>query len=413
VIRKTPKQSWNNNRGQGTLFSIVLKDKDGGEIRGTFFKDLVDKWYDHISVDKVYSITGGRVKTASKQYGAGNGEYEITFDQTTKIEEENTTLDSVGITYDYKKLSAIKDLPTNTTIDVIAIVKQLDELSEISTKKGMSKRRRIQLCDDSRTEVELTLWGDQAESFPDDATGRVLSIKEARISEFRGKQLGALAASILNVNPTGPEADALASWWRSGGRDEQFENLLGGPGESGPTPLRLLRDINEKRLGMGTPEYFTCIGTLMQVPASRPLWYPACPKPECRNKKVEGSDGRYFCPNCKGQILVPKERFAFSFQLADFTGSGFVSALGDDGIGQAVIGYAAHEWAQETAQFDDAAVRSLVTKSFFRHLKVKARVKVDSFHGDERQKITALSVAPIDYGEVARLYAEEIRKYGK
>jgi len=49
---------WSNARGEGTLFSIDLLDDKGGEIRGTFFKETADKFFNMIEQGKVYILSG-------------------------------------------------------------------------------------------------------------------------------------------------------------------------------------------------------------------------------------------------------------------------------------------------------------------------------------------------------------------
>jgi replication factor A1 len=55
VTSRGDKRSWNNARGQGTLFSADLLDEHGGEIRCTFFKEACEKFYDMLEVS-----AGGR-----------------------------------------------------------------------------------------------------------------------------------------------------------------------------------------------------------------------------------------------------------------------------------------------------------------------------------------------------------------
>lgn len=45
VTSKSALKTWSNAKGEGTLFSIDLVDRDGTEIRGTFFKDACTKFY--------------------------------------------------------------------------------------------------------------------------------------------------------------------------------------------------------------------------------------------------------------------------------------------------------------------------------------------------------------------------------
>jgi replication factor A1 len=56
------RRSWANERSEGSLFSVVLADAEGSTIRGTFFREAVDKFYDQMQVGNVYTFSGGRLK---------------------------------------------------------------------------------------------------------------------------------------------------------------------------------------------------------------------------------------------------------------------------------------------------------------------------------------------------------------
>lgn len=56
-----------------------------GEIRATAFRDIVDKFYEMIEIDKVYYISKGIVKMANKQYSTLNNDYELTFGSETTV----------------------------------------------------------------------------------------------------------------------------------------------------------------------------------------------------------------------------------------------------------------------------------------------------------------------------------------
>jgi OB-fold nucleic acid binding domain len=68
VTGKGEVRRWSNQRGEGYLCSIDLLDEQGGEVRGTFFKDAVDKFCDMLQVNSVYTFSGGKIKVANKQY---------------------------------------------------------------------------------------------------------------------------------------------------------------------------------------------------------------------------------------------------------------------------------------------------------------------------------------------------------
>jgi replication factor A1 len=413
VVQKGQMRTWNNSRGSGNLFSLVLKDKEGSEIQGTFFKTDADNWFSKIDVDRVYIVSGGKIKIAGKKFNNTKCEYEIGFDSTTRFEA--TDDDGIGsLSYQYlPQLSAINDLKVDDITDVIAIVEHADPVGTISTKRGQNSRRAIRLCDPSQVSVEFTLWGQEAESFPDDATGRVLQIKAARVGDYRGRQLGTTNNSIIRLDPPVPEAAALRRWWDEGGSAAEFQPIA--PGGEMTSQMGYLAVVNEQKLGtkLNTSDYFAFYAVLEDVPVSnnRQLVYMACPNPNCKNKKLEGSDGDYTCRLCSAQIRNPRPRFAFSFKVADFSGSAFISGLGEDAVGQAVLGVTAQEWVDQLQTVDESRVQALATVNRFREYKIRCRVKADEYGGDVRPKLSTMTIAPLNYAEAAKFFAAEIEKF--
>ena len=77
---------WENAKGGGTLFSIDLLDNEGGEIKGTFFKESCDKFFKLIEVGNVYTFSGGVIKlVTNKKYSCINNSYEINFGEKSEI----------------------------------------------------------------------------------------------------------------------------------------------------------------------------------------------------------------------------------------------------------------------------------------------------------------------------------------
>jgi hypothetical protein len=179
--------------------------------------------------------------------------------------------------------------------------------------------------------------------------------------------------------------------------------------------MAYLSAVNERRLGTkkDTSDYFAFFGLVCEVLMGRGrlLYYNACPNAACKNRKVEENGGTMVCKACGAQVAVPRERFAFTFKAADFTGSGLVSALGDDSIGQPILGCGAKEWAEITRIEDEEASKARIRAARFADFKVKVRVKSDEYNGGARPKLTAVVVTPINYAEAAKFFAVEINKY--
>jgi hypothetical protein len=79
------RRSWANERSEGSLFSVVLADAEGSTIRGTFFREAVDKFYDQMQVGNVYTFSGGRLKKSKPQYNTCQSQLEIIFDVHSDI----------------------------------------------------------------------------------------------------------------------------------------------------------------------------------------------------------------------------------------------------------------------------------------------------------------------------------------
>ncbi|CAH0477764.1 unnamed protein product [Peronospora belbahrii] len=85
VTTRAPIKNWSNARGSGKLFSVDLLDAKGGEIRATFFKDGVDKFYEMLRPGGVFYFSGGKVKMANRRFSSVDNDYEVTFDTHSEI----------------------------------------------------------------------------------------------------------------------------------------------------------------------------------------------------------------------------------------------------------------------------------------------------------------------------------------
>ncbi|KAH0785063.1 Replication protein A 70 kDa DNA-binding subunit [Histomonas meleagridis] len=418
VVLKTPMKEFHNARGAGRLFSVTLKDHTG-EIRGTFFGETANNFYDIIEVERTYIVTGGKVKLANKSFNTV-GDYEITFDSTTRFEltEDDNTIG--GLSYNFTKLSDIENRKENTFADIVGIVVQFDQTSEVQTKNGPTVKRRVIIADDSGIKMEVTLWGDEARNFPEDqGTGIPLIIKDGRITDFHGKQISVGNNSIIKYSSDDQEVQQLQQWYmHNADQVEQFSFASGGGfgGSGGSSQIIYLSEINDKGLGqrVDSSDYFTFYGYFVDLNVSRNIFYNACPNPACSNKGMQLTQdtNMYFCPKCKNQTNEPKPRFAFSFKAQDYSGSTYISALGDDNFGKALIGYTAAEWASECAALtEEPDRRRLFRNNLFQEFQFKCRIRAEEYNNETRPKITLLNISQMNYGEYAKFLAEEIKKF--
>jgi replication factor A1 len=210
------------------------------------------------------------------------------------------------------------------------------------------------------------------------------------------------------LDPDVPEGAALKEWWDNGGADGQFKPLGNAMRQMG-----YLAIVNEQKLGINSADYFEFYGTLVEVPISpnRQIFYLGCPSATCKHRRVSGTDGDYSCQVCVSRVEKPVPQFAFQYKMADFSGSTFLGTLGDDSVGEALLGATAEQWAAKVGEFSDEQLRRIANMNHYREFKVKCRVKTDDYGGHSRRKFSTLSVTPIDYAEAAKFFASEIRHF--
>lgn len=120
VMNKSPIRTWSNAKGEGKLFSMDLVD-ESGEIRATAFKEMVDKYYDMIQVDKMYYISRGQLKVANKQFSTLKNDYELTFSSDTIVQVCHDAGKIPQIQYDLIPISSIATLEPNSVVGELKI----------------------------------------------------------------------------------------------------------------------------------------------------------------------------------------------------------------------------------------------------------------------------------------------------
>ncbi|MBU3896489.1 MAG: hypothetical protein KJ697_00970 [Nanoarchaeota archaeon] len=79
----------------------------------------------------------------------------------------------------------IKDLVTNTNVNLTAKVKEIEDVKQITTKFGTQTSLTVAVLEDDTGTVKLNLWGAQSEGIEDDQT---LEITNGFVKEFRGEK---------------------------------------------------------------------------------------------------------------------------------------------------------------------------------------------------------------------------------
>ena len=151
VTSKSEIKTWHKPNSEGKLFSVNLLD-DSGEIKATGFNDQCDMLYDLFQEGCVYYIsTPCKVNMAKKQFSNLKNDYELAFERDTVVEKAEDQQNLPQVRYNFTNIAALQEIEKDTTIDIIAVLKEVSEVSQITSKTTQKPfdKRELTLVDDS------------------------------------------------------------------------------------------------------------------------------------------------------------------------------------------------------------------------------------------------------------------------
>lgn len=412
VSGKSDIKTWSNAKGEGSLFSMELLDASG-DVRCTFFKEGVDKFYNFLEVGRVYTFSGGRLKVANMQYNNCRSQFEITFDQNSEIHlDETGPADDIRDSYDFVKIDRLEVVDPNTMVDVLAVVKHVGDPASIVSKKSGKELVKCELTieDDSGAEVRLTMWGDAAQQARDRFSGMpVVAFKRAKVSDYGGRTL---SGSGFEVNPSIPQANSLKQWWSTNWNNgssttRSLSTTMGG--NRGPDPFeqrKFISAIKSEQMGYNDkPDWLSFKATVTFLKKEKQgdegAWYTACANADdpCKNmyKATQTSDGNWHCDKCMKTYENCVRRFIFSGTVADDTCTSWVSVFNE----QAEIilnGATANDLHAHVANGDGKDLYdSTFMKATYTEWIFKCKVKQELVGDEQRVKTSLVALSPVDY----------------
>jgi replication factor A1 len=423
LTSKSDVRTWSNAKGEGSLFSAELLDSSC-DIRCTFFKEAVDKFYTVLEVGKVYTFSGGRLKVANMQWNTCKSPNEITFDQNSEIHLENDAGDIQRQTYNFVKIADVEAVEAGKMVDVLAVVKFVGEPANLISKKNGQELTKCDatLVDDSGVEITLTTWGEKAKRAPSDLGGNpVVAFRHARVSDFGGKSLS--AGDSIEISPDIPEAQTLQTWWTTQGSTGAVRSLSSSRGGGGKmanlVERKSIASIKEEHLGQSEqPDWISFKATVGFIKKGREGgdWYCACPNAgePCKNryKVTMHTDNSYYCEKCQGSFETCVRRWIFSGLIEDDTSSTWVSFFNEQA--ETLLGGVTADDAYEKTQAsgeDQEAYNSYFVKPQFSEWVFKCKVKNEMVNEEARTKATVYSMHPLDYVKESKEMLAEIAKF--
>lgn len=384
---KSEIKTWHNRNGEGKLFGVNLLD-ESGEIKATAFNDQCDQLYDVFQEGGVYYISSPcRVTMAKKQFSNLNNDYELSFERDTVVEKAESQTDVPQVRYNFVPVADIQNVEKDTTIDIVGILKDVGELSQI-TSKTTSKpydKRELTIVDNSNYSIRLTVWGKIAASF-DAAPESVVGFKGVKVSDFGGRSLSLLSSGTMTVRPDVPQAHALEGWYANTGRDQKFSTHAGvqgsaGPGEKRADQTKTVAGIKNEGLGMNEQADFFNVKASLQYIRQDNFAYPACLSEGCSKKVVEHEPGQWRCERCDKTHDKPEYRYIMSISVSDHTGQIWLSCF--DEVGRQIMGMSADE-LMEHKETDEKKAAEIFSEANCKTWTWKCLAKMDTFQDQQR-----------------------------
>jgi replication factor A1 len=345
VTAKSDIKTWHKATTEGKLFSVNLLD-ESGEIKATGFNDQCDAFYDLFQEGAVYYISSPcRVQMAKKQFTNLKHDYEITFERDTVIEKAEDQSSVPQMMFNFCSLGELNGVEKDSTVDVIGVLKKVDDVTSINSKKDNRpfQKRELSIVDDTGFEIRVTIWGKTAVSF-DAQPESIVAFKGTKVSDFGGRSLSLLSSGTMSVDPDIPDAHRLKGWYDSAGRSENFathQNMASVAGATGRKDETMtIEQVKDDNLGMDSEAYYSIKATIGFVRQEN-FCYPACASAECNKKVTMNPDGTWQCDNCNIAHDKPNYRYILSINVADHTGHQWLTCF--DAPAASIMGMSANE----------------------------------------------------------------------
>jgi replication factor A1 len=413
VISKSELRTYNSPKmGEGKVFSMDICD-DSGEMRVTLWREAAERYFELVNAGSVYLISKGQLRVANKKFCSLNCQYEMSLSYDSILQlcaDEPASLPKIR--YSLVPLAEIADKVTNSNVDVIGVVSDVSGAQKIVSKAGRElTKRTAKIADDSGMSIEITMWGGVAEQFPDDAEGKVVAFKGARVTEWNEKSLG--AGPSFEVEPEHEATTRLQAWAVAGGAaDTKSLSVNTRSDTSDRDSVRAcLLDLQEAGVGTGEkPSYFNILATITKINPStkseQSIWYSSCPT--CQ-RKVVGEDGSGFnCEKCgwAGEACV--YRYMLPCVACDGGANQWLSAFND--MAEILIGKKAGE-LKAIKDADQHAYEAIIDGAQWKRYVMTLRGKVETYQDVSKLKVHIIRAAPVNYANEGKTLLADIAKY--
>ncbi|KAI8962847.1 replication factor-a protein [Daldinia sp. FL1419] len=413
VSYKSDIRTWHKASGEGKLFSVNFLD-ESGEIKATGFNEQCDQFYDLLQEGQVYYVSNPcRVALAKKQFTNLPNDYELTFERDTVIEKAEDQSSVPQARFNFVQIADIEHVEKDATIDVIGVLKEVGEVSSITSKNTGKPfdKRELTLVDDTQFSIRLTIWGKTATTFAVQPES-IVAFKGVKVSDFGGRSLSLLSSGTMSVDPDIEEAHRLKGWYDSHGRIDNFSthnNMASLGAATGRTDqVKVISQVKDEGLGTMDVDYFNVKATIVYIKQDN-FAYPACSSEGCNKKVVDQGDGTWRCEKCDIAHPRPQYRYIMSVNVNDHTGQLWLSCFDD--VGRVIMGMTANE-LMEIKENDEDRFPGIFEAANCTKLNFRCRAKTESYGENSRVRYQVQSANQLDFRAEALKLSDMIKQFG-
>jgi replication factor A1 len=427
VTAKGNLRTFSKGATSGKVFHVDLLDKEGGEIRASFFNDAVDKFESTLQVGKCFVFSRGSVKIANRQYNQCNHRYEITFDKDAIVAPSADDAEIQSFQFRFVDMRTLQKKTLPAKVDLCGVITSFKPALSFTSKDGKELvKREITVTDDTATSVDVTLWGDRAKTEDAKFDGKpVMALRGVLVKEWNGGRSGSLLQDgAIVFNPDGAEAQRIQKWWSEGGSSQNIEAMS----SSVVTGTGARRDLKEGTLSdmravvesmPEKPEHYNVVTRLSTVQTRKqgeiqPLTYMACTLPRegtallC-NRRVDESG---YCQGC-GRNGNPAPRLNVRCRFVDFADSAWLTTFHE--AAEKVIGMTGDQVRGMEAESppgagEDRKIDECLKSRYYmsQPFQITVRAKTESYNGEVRTQISCVDARPVQRREHGRKLLGEI-----
>ncbi|KAL9651922.1 hypothetical protein ABK040_000266 [Willaertia magna] len=455
ITKKNDLKTWSKATSSGCLFSVNLIDEQETEMRGTFFNQAAKTYSEKLEERKVYYFMGGKIKRSNKQFTKMSHDYEITFSEDCIVQEVNMNDEEAKSIpqghFRFIPFYQLSNIPNNSLIDVIGIVKKITEPQDVKPKENkqnnqnnnqfnnqekISIKRNISIINRNEDgsealDVLLTLWGEQYcldDKIPFQV-GDLVLFSRVKKSEFKGISINAMGNSQIlnmsnnnNLNNINEKFDLL-NWFNGLGvssvEEVQTKSLSVGDGSTMKFSRKFtLEDLDYITFEEVEKEEYKQKSVRVRSVLTRfrdsDPWYEACLNEDCKGKRVKRIDNNngvtaYQCDKCGITSDACAYRYLSKFSLSDYTCSRWMSAF-DTCMTPLLNGKTAFDLHEER-ESDPLEYNKTMSQPQFRYHSFRLRVGIDKKSEVPALQFSATGRFPVEWNKEAKSCLGIIKAY--